>query len=187
MKTVTQAHLQFSSSLREGVEWGGGWGRINSFSFFKENKQYKRMINNSAASLWKNISISTEKIICSRDLCFQVIMYLSMSSRRRGEARHRAGFWLFPKKLVISCIYNLTSKQIKHNINFLWRITVQSYEIHVARILEGLLEKAGFFYSISRVFSLSALAQFTATLPKRKNQGNGNTQTRSPIFFFQGE
>ena len=46
-----QAHLQFSSSLREGVEWGGGWERINSFSFFKENKQYKRMINNSAASL----------------------------------------------------------------------------------------------------------------------------------------
>ena len=51
VKTVTQAHLQFSSSLREGVEWGGGWERINSFSFFKENKQYKRMINNSAASL----------------------------------------------------------------------------------------------------------------------------------------
>ena len=100
VKTVTQAHLQFSSSLRDGVEWGGGWERINSFSFFKENKQYKRMINNSAASLWKNISISTEKIICSRDLCFQVIMYLSMSSRRRGEARHRAGFWLFPKKLL---------------------------------------------------------------------------------------
>ena len=51
VKIVTQAHLQFSSSLREGVEWDGGWETINSFSFFKENKQYKRMIHNSAASL----------------------------------------------------------------------------------------------------------------------------------------
>ena len=50
VKTVTEAHLQFSLSLRDGVEWGGGWERISSFSFFKENKQYKR-INNSAASL----------------------------------------------------------------------------------------------------------------------------------------
>ena len=75
VKTVMQAHLQFSSSLRGGVEWGGEWKRINSFSFFKENKQYKRMINNSAASLWKNIFISAEKILCSRDLCFQVISF----------------------------------------------------------------------------------------------------------------
>ena len=75
VKTVTQGHLQFSWSLRDGAEWGGvgdGRGLIHSH-FFKENKQYKRMINNSAAPLSKNISISTEKIICSRDLCFQVI------------------------------------------------------------------------------------------------------------------
>ena len=41
MKTVTQTHLQFSSSLMEGVEWGGGWERINSFSLLKRISSIK--------------------------------------------------------------------------------------------------------------------------------------------------
>ena len=28
--------------LHDGVEWGGGWERIDSFSFFKEKKKERR-------------------------------------------------------------------------------------------------------------------------------------------------
>ena len=105
VKTVTQAHLQFSSYLREGVECGGGWERINSFSFFKENKQYKRMINNWAASLWKNILNSAEKILRSRDLCFQVTSFQwnceAASAGSVGNKVHKIiYFWPDEDKLI---------------------------------------------------------------------------------------
>ena len=56
-KTITQAHRQFSLSLKDegGGVVRGGIGLIHSLSFFKEKNQYNRIINHSAASLWKNI------------------------------------------------------------------------------------------------------------------------------------